>query len=193
MSTEVWKDIPGYEGYYQASSEGRIRSLDHELSYVKHYEHKDVLATHMFKGRILHQTYTSGYLGCIFSIDGKTTYPLVHRLVALAFVPNPENKPQVDHVDGDRTNNRPENLRWVTPKENHANAIEKGEHISQQVHKKKPIRDLDTGEIFDSMLAAEIKYNIPRGRISGAIKSGQRVYGHRFELVAKQPKKLFDI
>lgn len=193
MVDEIWRDIPGYRGLYQASSEGRIRSVSHVVNYVKHYDDKDVAANHKFTGKILSQTFTSGYLGCIISMDGKTSYPLVHRLVALAFVPNPENKPQVDHIDGDRTNNRPENLRWVTSKENHANTIDKGEHTSQQLYKKKPIRDVDTGEIFESMLAAEDKYSIPRGRISAAIKSGQRVYGHKFEIVSNKSKKLFNI
>lgn len=188
---ELWKDIPGYEGYYQASSEGRIRSLDRVVEYVKHYNYGDVFAKHKMQGRILHQTMTSGYLGVVLQIAGKSHYPLVHRLVASAFVPNPENKPQVDHIDGDRTNNRPSNLRWVTSKENHANAIERGEHTSQQIYKKKRVRDIDTGEVFESMLAAENKFHIPRGRISAAIKSNQRVYGHKFELIGSNSKKLF--
>lgn len=188
---EVWKDIPGYEGLYQASTEGRIRSLDRVTEYVKHYSYGDVPVKQRFYGKVLHQSLTSGYLGTIFQVDGKTQYPLVHRLVAMTFVPNPENKPQVDHVDGNRMNNRPSNLRWVTSKENHANAISKGKHTSQQIYRKKPIRDIDTGEMFSSMMEAEDKYGIPRGRISAAIKSNQRVYGHKFEIVGKRAKRLF--
>lgn len=191
--SEIWKDIPGYIGFYQASDEGRIRSIEHTVTFTKHYEDKDVENTVTYPSKILTQTMTSGYLGVICSVNGVTSYPLVHRLVALAFIPNPENKPQVDHIDGDRTNNRPDNLRWVTNRENHASAIDKGEHISQQIYKKKPIRDVDTGEVFESMLDAEKRFNIPRGRISGAIKSGQRVYGHKFEILESKSKKLFDI
>ena len=190
---EIWKDIPGYEGLYQASSLGRIRSLDHVVEYVKHYDYGDVVAKHFFPGKILSQNKTSGYLGCIFSINGKIEYPLVHRLVASAFIPNPDNKPEVDHVDGDTTNNCVENLRWVTSRENAANSMSRGEHTCQNPYKRKAIRDVDTGEIFESMLDAEKRYNIPRGRVSGAIKSGQRVYGHKFEILQKHAKKLYNL
>lgn len=179
----IWKDIPGYEGLYQASTDGQIRSLPRTLHYIKHYSDSDIEATHSFKGKILKQTFTSGYLGVLLSVDGKTKDALVHRLVAQTFVPNPENKPQVDHIDGDRTNNNASNLRWVTCKENHANALESGKHVSRQLYKKRSVRDVDTGQVFSSMLEAESYFNIPRGRISAAIKSGQRVYGHKFELV----------
>lgn len=180
---EEWKDIPGYEGRYQASTEGRIRSVAHTVTFVKHYAGKDVENTVEYPSKILTPTLTSGYYGVIFSIDGKTKYPLVHRLVALTFVDNPDNKPQVDHIDGDRLNNRATNLRWVTSKENHANAISQFKHVTQLAGKRRPVKDADTGMVFNSMLDAETYFNIPRGRISNAIKSGQRVYGHQFELV----------
>lgn len=190
---EIWKDIPGYEGLYQASTRGQIRSLPRTVTYVKHYADFDVTATHHFEGKVLNQSYTSGYLGVLLSVEGHVKDALVHRLVALTFLPNPENKPQVDHIDGNRANNSVENLRWVTSRENHASTMDKGQHTSQQLYKKQSIRDVDTGEIFESMLAAEKKYNIPRGRISAAIKSGQRVYGHRFELYSRAPKKMFNL
>ena len=188
---EIWRDIPGYEGNYQASSFGRIRSLEHTETFVKHYQYGDVENTVTYPSKVLSQNMTSGYLSVIFSVKGVTYYPLVHRLVALAFLDNPDDKPQVDHIDGDRTNNKPENLRWVTSKENHANAVKHGTHTSQQVYKKKPVRDVDTGRVFSSMLEAELEYGIPRGRISAAIKSGHRVYGHLFEVVESKPKSLF--
>lgn len=188
---EIWKDIPGYEGHYQASSEGRIKSVEHTETFVKHYQYGDVENTVTYPSKVLSQNMTSGYLSVIFSVKGVTYYPLVHRLVALAFLDNPDDKPQVDHIDGDRTNNKPENLRWVTSKENHANAVKHGTHTSQQVYKKKPVRDVDTGRVFSSMLEAELEYGIPRGRISAAIKSGHRVYGHLFEVVESKPKSLF--
>ena len=189
---EVWKDIPGYQGYYQASNFGRIRSVEHTKTFIKHYsDGRDVENTVTYPSRILSQKMSSGYLGVTTSVDGVVSYPLVHRLVALAFLDNPDDRPQVDHIDGDRTNNKPENLRWVTSKENHANAVKHGTHTSQQVYKKKPVRDVDTGRVFSSMLEAELEYGIPRGRISAAIKSGHRVYGHLFEVVESKPKSLF--
>lgn len=180
---EVWKDIPGYEGLYQASTEGRIRSLPHSVNYVKHYKDKDVQATHHFEGKLLKQVMTSGYLGVLLSVEGKTKDALVHRLVASTFVANPYNLPQVDHINQDRLNNKPENLRWTTARGNSRSSIAAGNHVSQRLFKQCRIKDVDTGEVFDSMLSAERFYSIPKGRISSAIKSGQRVYGHRFEKV----------
>ncbi len=188
---EIWKDIPRYEGLYQASSLGRIRSLDHVVEYVKHYDYGDVVAKHFFPGKILSQNKTSGYLSCTLSTEGDHSYPLVHRLVASAFIPNPDNKPEVDHIDGDTTNNCVENLRWVTSRENAASSMSRGEHTCQNPYRKKSIRDVDTGEVFESMMDAEKRYNIPGGRISASIKSGQRVHGHKFEIVEKHPKSLF--
>lgn len=196
MGDEIWKDIPGkYLGYYQVSNLGRIRSLDREVKVTR--KNHSVVETHIqhFKGKVLSQNIAAaGYLGVTISIDNHTYYPSVHSLVALAFVPNPENKPQVDHIDGNRLNNHADNLRWVTSKENHSNAISKGQHTCQKdnPYKRKQIRDVDTGEIFESMQAAEDYYNIPRGRISYSIKSDQRVYGHKFELVETKNKKLFN-
>ena len=104
---EIWKDIPGYEGRYQASTFGNIREC----------------ATQ----RILPQpSYeTSGhkyYKRCGF--DSKCH--IVHRLIAKTFIPNPENKRYVDHIDFNEQNNHVENLRWVTAKENTAHSVEDG-------------------------------------------------------------------
>lgn len=99
---EEWKVVPGYEPY-EASNEGRVRNGK--------------------TGKVLKQQINSwgGYWCVKLYWNEKTPInktAFVHRLVALAWVPNPENKPEVDHIDGSRTNARPENLRWVTPFEN---------------------------------------------------------------------------
>ena len=101
---EIWKDIEGFEGLYQVSNLGRTKSLNYN---------------HTKKEKILKPSLNEkGYLLVNLYKEGKGRSYLVHRLVAQAFIPNPEDKPQVNHKDEDKTNNKVENLEWVTSKEN---------------------------------------------------------------------------
>lgn len=109
---EIWKDIPGYEGLYQVSNLGRVKSI---LRSDKYYSSK---------GRILTpEKSTLGYLRvCLYS-QSIPKRQFIHRLVAQTFIPNPDNKPQIDHIDGNPSNNNRSNLRWVTAKENVNNPV----------------------------------------------------------------------
>lgn len=98
-------------------------------------------------------TTDKGYKAVLIRDNGKERTVFVHRLVALAFVPNPNNKPQVNHKDGDKTNNRPENLEWVTLAENMKHRAE-----VLKSYPKHPVMCIETGEIFNSVSeAAKIK------------------------------------
>lgn len=100
MEEEIWKDIEGYEGLYQVSNLGRVKSL---------YRRKE---------RILIASQSNGYYQVTLVLNKVKNIKYVHRLVAETFIPNPNNLPQVGHKDETKSNNRVDNLEWVTNKEN---------------------------------------------------------------------------
>lgn len=117
--TEIWKNIKGYEGLYQVSDIGRVRSLDR---YVDRLDHK------IFKrGTILKQgTHKQGYKLVYLSKDNLSKTVKVHRLVALAFIDKPKGKNTVNHINSIKYDNRVENLEWLTQGENVSHAVREG-------------------------------------------------------------------
>lgn len=108
---EKWADIPGWEGLYQISDLGRLKSFKVDPSGT-------IMSTVNKKG---------GYLSTVLCAKGRTRQSeKIHRLVAKAFIPNPDGKPEVNHKDCNRQNNRASNLEWATRTENYAHAKENG-------------------------------------------------------------------
>jgi len=116
---EIWKDIVGYEGMYQVSNRKRVKSLSR---IVKRNDGK----IRTISERILKQSVANGYLNVGLSKNAKLKTYTVHRLVAIAFIPNPDNLPMINHLDGDKTNNYVSNLEWCTGRENSLHAIRNG-------------------------------------------------------------------
>lgn len=146
---EIWKDIAGYEGY-QISNHGRVKS---------HYKTARILKPYLN---------TDGYL----NIDIKKKQYKVHRLVAEAFIPNPENLPQVNHKDENKTNNNVTNLEWCT-----------AEYNINYSHSKQIIC-IETGQTYSSIKDAALQLNLNSSYISNACKGRYKTaYGYTWRYV----------
>lgn len=118
---EIWKDVKGYEGFYQVSNTGRVKSLDRTIYFSDGRIRK-------YAGQILNRNSktSSGYKQCILKVNGISKYAYIHRLVAETFIENPKNKREVNHINGNKDDNRVENLEWVTASENDYHAVKSG-------------------------------------------------------------------
>lgn len=112
MDVEVWKDIPGFEGYYEASTLGYIRSKERLVKYKK--DGVRIMKSHILKPKIMNK----GYYEVILSKNNKQHSYRLHRLIATTFIPNPNNLPYINHIDENKLNNSVSNLEWCTPKYN---------------------------------------------------------------------------
>ena len=116
---EIWKDIKGYESCYQVSNFGRVRSITRKV--------KTFHGVRTSKGQLLKPLKTNtGYYRIDLKQNQKDKYMLIHRLVAETFIPNPNNYPVVNHIDGDITNNKSSNLEWCTQSHNIKEAFRLG-------------------------------------------------------------------
>lgn len=127
---EVWKDIQGYEGKYQISNKGNVKSLNYRNS--------------GYSQNLVPKTNNSGRLWVELALDGDKKPMLIHRLVAMAFIPNPHNYPQINHKDENVTNNRAENLEWCTGEYNVKYFLDRHTQRGRPVRLNSPILQIDT-------------------------------------------------
>ena len=174
---EIWKDVVGYEGLYEVSNLGNIKNA---------------------KGRILKPLVRKhGYLG--IQLRGKggnergfKTFS-IHRLVAKAFIPNPENKPEVNHIDENKTNNQANNLEWVTHKENMNCGTIKERFKGRKSHRARPIIQLDkegniVGEYNSASDAGKI-LGFDFRNIQNALYKGHLSYGYFWKFKYRREEK----
>lgn len=134
---EIWKDVTGYEGLYQVSNLGRVKRLK--------YYRENILTggLSLIKSKILKPVkHCNGYL-FVSLCDGNQTEQSIHRLVATAFILNPENKPQINHKSGIKTVNFPENLEWCTASENILHAYKTGLRPQGENHHKAKLKGIE--------------------------------------------------
>ena len=166
--TEIWKDIEGYEGIYQVSNFGRLRSLDRY--YTKPHPRNGVPTRYLKKGQIV-KTFVgrNGYIGAVLKFERKHKNFMMHRLVAKAFVPGYFDGADVNHKDCNRQNNRADNLEWMTRRDNlmYADAMDKI-HANQR----KPIIQMTLeGEFireWPSMHSAHLALGLDTKSLAGA-------------------------
>lgn len=166
IDTDEWKAIDGYKGVYIVNREGEVINRKLNLTMTSKLD-------------------SHGYYILNLSLDGNKTKFYIHRLIATYFIPNPENKPTVNHIDGIKTNNSLSNLEWATYKENNNHAFDtgligKGENHhfygkkGELCHNSKQVISNDTGQIFESVEAAAIHYGISRPHMSSMLTGSRR-------------------
>lgn len=166
MKNEVWKDISGYEGYYQISNFGRIKSIKRTIT------RKDGKAKTFSPVMLKQNIGTTGYSYANLSQKGKAKSERAHRLVAEAFIGNPENLPCINHIDENKTNNKVENLEWCSYRYNNT-------YNDKQLCRATPVLQFTTNGEFvrKHRSQAEAEKAMGRGRLNisaccrGKIKS----------------------
>lgn len=167
---EIWKPIPEYEGLYEVSNKGRVKSLERDMI------RKNSRKYHV-KERILKGTLRDGYI--YVNLYGPKR---VHRLVAEAFIPNPENKSQVNHKDEDKTNNCVENLEWMTAKEN-LNYGTRNERAGKAIAKAQSktvaqySKDGELLKVWSSVKEAACQHGLGHGNIIKVIQGKYKTCG----------------
>ena len=174
---EEWKDIIGFEGLYQISNFGNVKSLPREL--ISPYG-----TSYYTKERILkpRKNKYTGYSSVCLGSDKKNFY--IHRLVAIHFISNPDNLSDVNHKDEDKTNNKVGNLEWCSRKYN-CNYGNRNKKITGKKGKK--IRCIETGEEFNSIQEASEKCNIARPGINNCcMGKAKTAGGFRWEYIVSR-------
>lgn len=180
MAEEIWKDIPGFEGLYKASSYGRIKSLSRVI------RGEDNRTGLMISKEIILKPYAkrSGHLSIHLTKDGEQRTFNVHRLVASAFLPNPNDLPVINHIDGNPGNNNIGNLEWCTQKHNLRHAREM---LGNKPNNHRKVLCVETGEVYYSMAEAGRILNDPRitsDNVNHAIRFGRRCGGYHWKYLS---------
>lgn len=182
LPNEVWKDIPDYEGIYQVSNKGRIKSL---ARIVGNCKRKDKI--------IIPKDNGSGYYKVNLYKNGKHKNHYVHKLVASVFINNENNKPCINHKDYNRKNNNVENLEWVSYKENNDYSY-CAEHSALKNSLRVLVIDLNNNPIkmFASIHQCGRYFNVDASHISGIIRNNY-VFRKQYRLYSAYDEHSFNV
>lgn len=164
MNKEIWKPILGYEGLYEVSNKGNVRSMNYNrtgnIKLLKYLVHRD------------------GYLKVRLYKDKSWVDCFIHKLVAINFIPNPYDMTEIDHKNGNKTDNKVENLKWCTRKENMNNTITKNKIRKTMNYKATPVIQYNVkGElinVFDTIMEASRVTGVNSGGISNCCQNKNR-------------------
>ena len=183
MIEEIWKPVVNYEKSYEVSNLGAIRGIDREI-------YTPLIGNFIKKGKIIIQSFdSSGYCQVGLSGKGVKKTTSVHKIVAYAFIDNPKNLPQVNHIDGNKLNNKVDNLEWCTNQENQEHARETGLYekmYKEAMKRRKPVIAYNekSSISFTSISSAAKHFNFNSGSISSTINRKNNIFmGYFFEYI----------
>lgn len=181
MNEEIWKSISGYEGYYEASNKGHIRSVDR---LVKCKNGMRISLATILKPSLGQW----GYEQVTLRKEGSKKTVRVNRIIAQTFIPNPNNLPQVNHKDGNKINNSVENLEWCDASHNMKHCFDN--HMSDWTTK---IKIIETGEIFNSKAECARKIKGHVSLIDMCLRGERKTHrGFHFEIVGERASDKFN-
>lgn len=170
-AVEEWMAVKGYEGYYEVSNFGNIRSVEREVLC------KNGTSKHLNSHTMSQSThYKNGYKSVILTVGCEKKRVLVHRIVAQAFLPNPKNLPEINHIDEDKTNNRLSNLEWCTHEYNNRYGT-KRERLAKR--RNKSVRQFKDGvliAVYESATIAAKAINGTQGGVSSCCRGDFPTY-----------------
>lgn len=173
IKCEIWKDIPNYEGLYQVSNTGKVKSIPH---YTRNGAKCSVRLT---KGKILAQyKMPNGYMQVQLSKNELREKYYVHRLVASVFLDNKYNLSDVNHIDGNKNNNSVDNLEWCSHRGNQIHMYE-----NRMTKKAYPVLCIETNKSYNSMSEAERDTGISHKVIKKLCETGREYNGYHWRLL----------